>query len=108
MDKNCPTSGFVGLGRVIWVVLGPMIMALTTSHIVLNGTGWHTPADYVFFAILGVMILGRWFEVLGRVPLTSVDEPATRRDFFRYAAVVLVAGLTIWIFANTLGNPGAA
>ena len=108
MDKNHPTSGFVGFGRVIWVVLGPMIMALTTSHIVLNGTGWHTPADYVFFAILGVMILGRWLEVRGGVPLTSVDEPATRKDFYRYVAFVLVAGLTIWIIANAFGNRGAA
>jgi hypothetical protein len=85
-----------------------MIMALTTSHIVENGTGWHTPADYVFFAILGVMILGRWFEVLGGVPLTSVDEPATHKDFYRYVALALVASLTIWFFANAFGNRGAA
>jgi hypothetical protein len=108
MDKNQPTSGFVGIGRLIWVALGPAFLALTTSHIFLEGTGWHTPADYVFFTILGTIILGRWLEVLGGVPLISFGEPSTRKDFYRYVAFVLFAGMTIWFFANAFGNGGTA
>jgi hypothetical protein len=108
MDTNQPTSGLVGIGRLIWVALGPAFLALTTSHIVLEGTGWHTPADYVFFAILATIILGRWLEVLRGVPLTSCDEPATRKDLNRYVTCVLVAGLAIWILANAFGNRGTA
>ena len=107
MDINQPTPGFAGLGRLVWMALGPMFLAVISIHIFLNGTGWHTPADYVFFAILATMILGRWLEVLGGVPLTSVGEPATKKDFYRYVAFVLGAGLAIWILANTFGNRGA-
>jgi hypothetical protein len=108
MDTNQPTSGFVGIGRFIWAALGPAFLALTTSHIIVEGTGWHTPADYVFFAILATMILGRWFEILRGVPLISYDEAATRRDLYRYVTYVLVVGLAIWIFANAFGNRGTA
>ena len=106
MDNDKSPTGFAALGRLVWMALGPMVLAVTTMHIFLNGTGWHTPADYVFFATLAVMILGRWLEVLGGVPLTSVGEPATRKDFYFYVASVLGAGLTIWIIANAFGNHG--
>jgi hypothetical protein len=108
MEKNRSTPLFAALGRLIWMVLGPGFLAIITMHIYLYGTGWHTTADYVFFATLGVMILGRSLEVLGGVPLNSVGEPATRKDFYEYVAFVLGAGLVIWIIANALGNHGRA
>jgi hypothetical protein len=108
MDTNQPTPGYAGFGRLFWVVLGPMLLSITTMHIFLNGTGWHTAADYVFFAILATMILGRWLEVLGGVPLTSTGEPATPRDFNRYVVFVLGAGIAIWITVNAFGNRGGA
>jgi hypothetical protein len=108
MDMKQPTSGFVGLARLGWAALGPAFLALTTSHIFLEGTGWHTPADYVFFSILAAIILGRGFEVLRGIPLVTFGEPATGKDFYGYAASVLVAGLAIWAFANAFGNGGAA
>jgi hypothetical protein len=106
MEKNRSTPLSTALGRLIWMVLGPGFLAITTMHIYLYGTGWHTTAHYVFFATLGVMILGRWLEVLGGVPLNSPGEPATRKDFYEYVAFVLGAGLVIWIIANALGNHG--
>jgi hypothetical protein len=106
MDKNRSTPAFAALGRLVWMVLGPGFLAITTMHIYLYGTGWHTTADYVFFATLGVMIFGRWLEFVGGVPLNSLGEPATRKDFFEYVVWVLGGGLTIWIMANAFGNHG--
>jgi len=75
-------------------------------YIFLESTGWHTPADYVFFIALAAMILGRWLEVLGGQPLTGVGEPATPKDFYRYIVVVLIAGISLWILVNAFGNQG--
>ncbi len=108
MDTNQHTPGYAGFGRLFWVILGPMLLAITTLHIFLEGTGWHTTADYLFFAILAAMILGRWLEVLGGVPETTDGEPATRKDFYRYIVLVLIVGLAIWIIANAFGNRGGA
>ena len=103
---NQSTPLFAPLGRLVWMALGPVILSITTMHLYLKGTGWHTPADYIFFATLAVMILGRWLEVLGGIPLTSVGEPATRKNFYKYVAWVLGAGVAIWIIANAFGNHG--
>ncbi len=106
MDTNQPTPGYAGLGRLVWMALGPGLLAITAFHIFLNGTGWHTPADYFYFTILAAMILGRWLEVLGGHPLTGTGEPATSKDFQRYVLVVLAAGITLWTLVNAFGNRG--
>ena len=109
MDKNQPTSRIVGIGRLIWAALGPALLGVTSSHIFLEGTGWHTAGDYVLFTTtLATMILGRWLEVLDGVPLISFGEPSTRKDFYRYVAFVLVVGLSILSFAIAFGNRGTA
>jgi hypothetical protein len=106
MNTEPSSPGFAQLGRILWVALCPALLAITTIHIYQNGTGWHTPADYLFFAILTAMILGRWLEVLGGHPLTGTGEPATPEDFRRYVVITLAVGFTIWILVNAIGNHG--
>jgi hypothetical protein len=106
MKEDQSSPGFAQLGRIVWIALGPGLLAITAMYIFLEGTGWHTPADYIFFAAVAAMILGRWLEVLGGHPLTSVGEPATPKDFHRYVVVVLAAGVTLWILVNAFGNHG--
>jgi hypothetical protein len=107
MDKNQSTPQFALFGRLVWMALGPGLLAITAIHIFLNGKGWHTPADYVFFATLAAMVLGRWLEILGGQPLNSDGEPATPKDFYRYVALVLGVGVALWVLANAFGNRGA-
>jgi hypothetical protein len=104
--ENEAGPGFAIFGRIIWMGLGPMVLAITTVYIVFQGTGWHTPADYVFFATVGAMVFGRWLEVLGGRPLTSEGAPATEKDFYRYVAGLVVLGLSMWMLANAFGNKG--
>jgi hypothetical protein len=87
-------------------VLGPGVLAVTAMYIYVKGTDWHTATDHFFFITLAAMVIGRWLEVLGGHPLTSVDEPAMRKDFYRYVVVVLIAGAGLWILVNTFGNQG--
>ena len=108
MDTNATVPAYANWGRLIWMALGPMVLAITTLQIVFNGTGWHTVADYVYFGTLAAMVLGRWLEVLGGQPRTSEGELATPRDFRRYVAAVLIAGLAVWGLANAFGNHGGA
>ena len=107
MNKNQSSPGFAQFGRIFWMMLGPGILAITAMYI-RQGTGWHTPANYIFLITLAATILGRWLEVLGGHPLTSVGEPASPKDFYRYVIVVLIAGVSLWILVNTFGNQGRA
>jgi hypothetical protein len=96
----------VVFGRLFWMFVGPMMLMLATIHIVFNGTGWLTPVDGFYFAVLGGLILGRWLEFGGGKPLTGTGEPATWHDFRRYSCGVAILGIAVWVLANALGNQG--
>lgn len=91
-------------GRLSWMIVGPMALVMTTYFIVTSGNGWTTPADLIYFVILGGMILGKWLEFRGGSPETSTGERATAADLRRYILMVVTAGPVMWIVANILGN----
>ena len=92
------------LGRLLWMMIGPMALLLTIYFIVTSGTGWTTTADLLYFVTLGGMILGKWMEFRGGSPETSTGEHATAADLRRYILMVVTAGPVVWVIANILGN----
>jgi hypothetical protein len=106
MERTSTSPGYAVLGRLLWMMAGPAVLIITTAYILLQGKGWHTTADYVFFFALAGTVVGRWLEVLGGHPQTCDGEPATRKDAYRYSIVALVAGVALWVLANALGNWG--
>ena len=91
-------------GRLFWMMVGPLALALTIYFIVTSGTGWTTTADLLYFVVLGGMILGKWLEFRGGSPETQTGERATAADLRRYILMVVIAGPAVWIVANILGN----
>jgi hypothetical protein len=108
MDQTSSSPAYAVFGRLLWMMAGPAVLIITTAHIVLEGKGWHTTADYVFFVALAATVLGRWLEMLGGHPQTCDGAPATRKDVYRYTIVALVVGVALWVLANALGNRGAS
>jgi hypothetical protein len=92
------------LGRLTWMLLGPLALVVTAFAIVSKGQGWLTSADLAFFIVLAVLPLGRWLEFRHGSPLTATGEPATPTHLRRYAAVVAASGLGVWCLANLLAN----
>jgi hypothetical protein len=98
------TSPVAVLGRLTWMLFGPILLMITTGYIVTKGTGWLTPPDVLFFLILLAMLLGRWLEFRLGTPLTSTGEPATEAHLIRYLSVTPVLGVAIWLVANLISN----
>lgn len=92
------------LGRLFWMMVGPMALILTIYFIVTSGTGWRTVADLLYFIILGGMILGKWLEFRGGSPQTTSGDPATPADLRRYILMVVILGPVVWVLANLVGN----
>jgi hypothetical protein len=92
------------LGRVIWIMLGPLLLVLMTFLIIETGNGWLTAADFAFLSILAGMMLGRWLEFHAGNPQTAEGEPATARDLRRYLIGTTIIGLGVWAIANVIGN----
>lgn len=104
MIAKRPSPFVVMLGRLFWMMLGPMLLAVLTFVIIRNGSGWLTPADLAFLLILGGLVLGRWIEFQGGNPQTATGEPATPAHLRRYVLSVVPLGLSVWILANLIGN----
>ena len=102
---DSPTTPLTAvLGRLFWMMAGPLALMLTLYFIVTSGTGWRTPADLLYFIILGGMILGKWMEFRGGRPETSSGDPATPADLRRYILMVVIFGPVVWVLANFIGN----
>jgi hypothetical protein len=104
MTAKATNSAFVILGRIYWVMIGPMLLVILTLTSLANSGGWFTPADFGFLAALGGLPFGRWLEFQGGDPRTSTGEPATRDQLRRYALATTLAGLAVWVVANLIGN----
>ena len=98
------TSLTIVLGRLFWMMIGPLALMLTIYFIVSSGTGWRTFADLLYFIILGGMILGKWLEFRGGNPQTSTGEPASPADLGRYIIMAVTIGPIVWVLANLVGN----
>lgn len=82
------TSAVVLLSRMMWMMLGPMLLFLTTYAIVTSGS-WFTAWDAAFCGVVALMIAGRWVEQQSGSAMTATGEPATVRHFRRYVRVLL-------------------
>jgi len=96
-------SALVLVGRIIWMMFGPMLAAANLIFI-LTVKGWRTGADIAYLVALTAMILGRCVEHLGGNPHTSTGEPSTPADLRRYILLTLIGGLALWLVANLLAN----
>ena len=102
-DKEMRSLSAV-FGRVLWMMLGPLILVLLTFVIVSTGSGWLTWADIAFVGVLASMLLARWVEFQRGHPQTATGEPATPTDLRRYVRTILPVGATVWFLANLMGN----
>lgn len=102
-ESGTNTLGVV-VSRLTWMLIGPLVLFLTTYFILTSGTGWRTVADVVFFVALGAMMLGRWIEFRRGAPQTATGEPATPAHLRRYIAALAIGGPLVWIAANVVGN----
>jgi len=92
------------LARLLWIMVGPVFLAVFGYWIIKTGNGWFTPADFAFLGILAAMIVARWLEFRGGHPKTAEGEPATAAHLRRYAIGAAVVGLSLWVAVNLVAN----
>jgi hypothetical protein len=98
------TSFSVLVARLLWVLAGPLALLGITYSIMSGGTGWLTGRDAAFGIVVGLMLLGRWYEHRSGEATTLTGEVATPEDFRRYMRLVPALAVVIWVVANALGN----
>lgn len=100
MSSHRSTPALAGVGRLLWILIGPPALIIAAFGIVSTGRSWFTGLDLAFFVILAAMLLGRWLEFRSGVPQTATGKPATPQDFQRYLVATCLAGIALWAVAN--------
>lgn len=98
------SSGTVLLGRMVWLMIGPVALLLIIYAIVTNTGGWFGAVDAGYGAVVAMMIGGRWIEQRSGAAMTVTGEPATIEHFKRYVRILLPGAVGAWVIANVLGN----
>lgn len=91
-------------GRLMWTLLGPMLLLASIYAIIFVGKGWFTPWDGFFAALVALMIAGRWLEHRSGSATTITGEPATTGHYHRYLKVLPAVALILWLAANVVNN----
>jgi hypothetical protein len=104
MSAEPMTSPAALFGRIFWMIIGLIGLAVLALRIVQEGTGWFTVTDLIFFLILAGMLLGRWVEARSGSARTGMGEPATAADLRPHLMAAGLLGLGQWVMANLLGN----
>lgn len=90
--------------RIVWTVLGPLLFAFLVYTIAVNSSGWFTAIDACYAAVLIAMIGCRWHEQRSGSATTISGELATQAHFRRYAVILALLGMAVWLISNILGN----
>lgn len=93
------------LGRILWMMVGPAMMALClvgTMH--TPRSGWLNISDGLYGVALAATIFGRWVEFQGGDPRTATYEPATAAHLRRYTVAALAVSLAVWLTAKLINN----
>jgi hypothetical protein len=94
------------LGRLLWMMVGPVTLLLLALSVAERRGGWLTLPSLAYLAVLGGTMLGRWLEFRGGHPLTATGEPATAEHLRRYLLAAATLGLAVWVVANLAGITG--
>jgi len=97
------SGGAVLLGRLMWMILGP-ILSFSITYAIVTREGWFTIWDAAFGVVVAMMVGGRWVEQRSGSAMTATGEPATAEHFKRYVRVLLPLAGGAWVAANVLGN----
>jgi hypothetical protein len=92
------------LGRIFWMMYGPISLLVFALFIAERADGWLAATDLIYLLILVGMLLGRWVEFRSGDPLTAMGEPATPDDLRRYCTSASLLGMGLWVAANLIGN----
>jgi hypothetical protein len=98
-----PSAPFVGaLARLYWMLLGNGILVFAALGIAQQGHGHAWAAEAVFWTAVASIILVRYLDIALLGGTTASGQPASLRDWRRYAVCLLAIALAVWVVAHAV------
>lgn len=92
------------IGRLAWIFVGPLTLMLLLMTFATHPRDWFSGMTFIYFAVLLIMIWGRWREHRAGSPKTVYGDPAKPEHFRQYLLVIVPLALAAWVLANVVGH----
>ena len=88
--------------RVFWMLFGNVIL-LVSAALIFQRKDWmfHT-ADIVFWGTVVALVLTRYLDIKLYNGLTAGGEPASMSHWRKYAAVLLIGSMVVWVLLHMI------
>jgi hypothetical protein len=104
--KSASGSSLGCLARLFWMFLG--VFALVISAILIAQKPWRrvSAGDVVFWAIAVALLCVRYADIKFLGGETATAQPASMRDWRRYAVLLTGVSVCLWVLAHGLAYLG--
>ena len=107
--RQAQASGMGAILRLWWMFLGNAVFLFSGLYIAVGGRGWRLSlVDVVFWAATVSLLFARFLDISWYRGSTSTGEPTTMAHWRRYAVLLLVISVALWVGAHFVSRISAA
>jgi hypothetical protein len=89
------------IARLIWVAGGNFVLLILMAFIVQQKTAFSS-LDVIFWVVVAALLFIRFADIRWLHGTGSESEPATMKDWARYARLLLLIAGGVWAIAHAL------
>lgn len=96
-----PMGGMGCLTRILWMVVGNLVLIFSASFIARGHYASFSGADMVFWITMALLVLLRYADIARFHGTTAQgNQPATMAHWRRYVVGLVVVAALLWILAH--------
>ena len=88
--------------RLFWMIIGNVILLSCAYGIIEHRSAVLSIADAFYWAIVGSLLAARYVDIRRFNGTTAGGDPATMAHWRRYAAVLGVVSMSLWLGAHAI------
>lgn len=101
LHEQPPVGGIGCLTRILWMIVGNMVLLFSVSFIVRGHYASFSGADMVFWITVGLLVLLRYADIARFHGTTAQGhQPATMAHWRRYAVWLVAMAALLWFLAH--------
>jgi hypothetical protein len=107
--RQAQASGGGAILRLWWMIIGNAVFIFSAVYVAMAGRGWRLSlVDVVYWATVGTLLAARFLDINWYRGSTSSGDPATMAHWRRYAVLLLVISVALWVGAHFVSRISAA
>ena len=92
--------------RVFWMIIGNAILLACAYGVLQHRSSLLSIADALYWAVVGSLLAARYVDIQYFLGTTSDGDPATMAHWRRYATVLGMISIGLWLGAHAIAYGG--